>query len=391
MASGIQGLFDTLTDGLMILSSTGTVKFANQMVLRWLHAQPGKPIVHEQILKQVHAADQGYQRLPSAFVVDTSSPDCLPAKLQVVMDKSPLGEGYALVVRNRTQEERYDTVMQNFADLFRNTLSAPLNQFMRGFADLQSRLGKFQEHPDWPLKAEDQALLVQGARLMEKMAQLSSYAFAFSHAPLFASDRIEPAHLIRTLATRVVDKLRRHRLGIRVHGMEQWEMPVVYGSEAWLLEALHGYFSYLADHAREGTVIDIHLRGFGSFVLIVITNQGRVIPVHDREHQYKPFLSAASRGPGKAQEADGLGLGLPLCKQIISLHKGNLRMREEDGEVVSFEIELPAGAPVAIDQHDVSAEQAKRYAEDLALLMQRQAKKKTQETSLQVVREGVTS
>lgn len=391
MASGIQGLFDNLSDGLVILAPTGVVKFANQMVQRWLNLQPGKTIAHDQIKKYVQGAQGGYQRLPAAFIIDSTSRQCSPSKLQVVMDHSPLGEGYALVVRNRTQEERYDTVMNNFADLFQHGMAEPFHHFMRHFAVIQRRCRQLAQLPEARFTDADRQWLAEGNELLEKVTLLSSYAFAFSHAPLFASERIEPLRLINTLSARVAEKMQRTRLTLKIH-TDNRDMPVVYGSEAWLLEALNGYFHYLADHAHPGTAVEIQLKGFGNFVLFVITNHGCAIPVFDREERFKPFLSTAVPGADKPNlETRDLGLGLPLCRKIIELHKGNLRMQEEEGELVSFEIELPAGAPVSVDQHEVSAEQAKRYAEDLALLMQRQSRKKASDATLQVVREGVSS
>ncbi len=54
------------------------------------------------------------------------------------------------------------------------------------------------------------------------------------------------------------------------------------------------------------------------------------------------------------------------------MHRGNLRLAVEEGDINALVLELPAGAPADMINPELGAEQARRYAEDLTRLMQRQ-------------------
>lgn len=71
-------------------------------------------------------------------------------------------------------------------------------------------------------------------------------------------------------------------------------------------------------------------------VFIKVMNKGDVITEHEIEQIFQPFY----RG-GNAAEVKGFGLGLPLAKRIIGLHKGNLTVAS-DLSGTKFTIKLPS-------------------------------------------------
>ncbi|MCI2172703.1 MAG: HAMP domain-containing histidine kinase [Atopobiaceae bacterium] len=68
---------------------------------------------------------------------------------------------------------------------------------------------------------------------------------------------------------------------------------------------------------------DIANMGFG--------NDGDPLSAQEREHVFDPFV----KDPG-----GGSSLGLSLCKRIVTLHGGSIRVRQ-DGDLNGFEVELP--------------------------------------------------
>ncbi|MEY2632275.1 MAG: hypothetical protein RIR00_929 [Pseudomonadota bacterium] len=359
MAKSIQDLFNHLSDGVLVVSNTGMVRFANRTAMDTLKAQAGRNLPQAQLLKPVLAAAGGYQRLPHQFQIALGDGQDGASTLQVLLDHSPLGsDGFMLVLRNRSAEERFNTVVNNFAELLRNALRVPLDSFAERLEALTHELGGL---PVTGGADDASALIDEGRELVNRVMQLATFSAVFAHAPVCEANRIVIADLMQGLLKRVEASVLRNKLELRIHG-DDASLPVIYGSERWLVEALHGYLEYITSHIPTASVIDIRLQGFGNFVLIVISNSGRVMNPQKMKHA-RPL---AELNDAKA----GIALGLPLCQRIVELHKGNLKMEEEDGAVLRFEIELPAGAPATGEQFSLSADQARRYAEDLSRMMQ---------------------
>lgn len=72
-------------------------------------------------------------------------------------------------------------------------------------------------------------------------------------------------------------------------------------------------------------------------IVIEVKNEGDVIAEEEIEQIFQPFYRSASAG-----EIRGFGLGLPLSKRIISLHKGVIKVRSDLESGTHFTIVLPS-------------------------------------------------
>jgi len=69
-------------------------------------------------------------------------------------------------------------------------------------------------------------------------------------------------------------------------------------------------------------------------VQILIKDTGVGIPMHDQHKIFQPFFTT---------RPDGVGLGLSLCKDIVTRHKGSIYFESKLGEGTTFTVELPIG------------------------------------------------
>jgi signal transduction histidine kinase len=72
-------------------------------------------------------------------------------------------------------------------------------------------------------------------------------------------------------------------------------------------------------------------------VIVEVKNYGNVITPEESENIFQPFYRSANALPIK-----GFGLGLPLAKRIISLHKGTITVRSSKESGTIFAIVLPS-------------------------------------------------
>lgn len=94
--------------------------------------------------------------------------------------------------------------------------------------------------------------------------------------------------------------------------------------------------SYESFSAKKGR-IEITTQTGKSYINVRIKDNGPGIDLKDRQKVFEPFFTTKVRG---------MGLGLPLCSQIISLHNGTIKMTSKPGKGTIVEVMLPLQAKV---------------------------------------------
>jgi signal transduction histidine kinase len=82
--------------------------------------------------------------------------------------------------------------------------------------------------------------------------------------------------------------------------------------------------------------IEVTLRREGEFAVVRITDTGKGIARDSLQKIFKPFFTTRK---------EGTGLGLPLAKGIVELHKGRIEVTSEPGRGAQFDVWLPILRP----------------------------------------------
>lgn len=369
MSANLQILFDSIDQGLLILSPDGVVRFSNVAATSLFNLTLGKPLGIEGVQVQLAALGRGYVKLPLEFEIEAPGKTYQGDRLKLKVLESPVGGGYLLVARNVSEATRFDTIITNLANLMSVELAQPMRRFSENLGALL-----VQTVPDldarYALSEEVRKVLGQGEEIASRVIQLASFAEIFAKSPVVAAERIQVLDLVAALIRRLRPLLDERNIKFNMNGVNQ-ELPVIYGSRDWLVEALYGYIEYMLKHCRVRSDLELVARPYGNFLSLQIRNHGRGLPLQAASRSYLPF-SQQAKGASGGQPLQSLGLGMALCKQIVELHHGSLKLTEEDDEITAFVLELPAGAPGDAVVPNLDAEQARRYAQDLMRLMQRQ-------------------
>jgi signal transduction histidine kinase len=70
------------------------------------------------------------------------------------------------------------------------------------------------------------------------------------------------------------------------------------------------------------------------FIAISVTDGGGGIALEHREKIFEPLFSTRSRG---------IGLGLPIAKNLVEANAGRIKVESEPGQGTTFTVVLPAG------------------------------------------------
>ncbi len=120
------------------------------------------------------------------------------------------------------------------------------------------------------------------------------------------------------------------------------DLPLLWIDEKQIQQVLFNIIINAVQAMPQGGTLSIHTdavsREGRRFVRVLIADTGKGIPAQDLENIFVPFYTTKTQGTG---------LGLPICRQLIAQHGGNIRVESRVGEGTTFTIELPvpAGQP----------------------------------------------
>lgn len=89
-----------------------------------------------------------------------------------------------------------------------------------------------------------------------------------------------------------------------------------------------------------GSVIEIHTRQEGKWVIVSVSDNGPGIPNEQKLRIFDMFYSGANK---IADSRRSIGLGLSLCKSIVTAHGGRIWVADHQPQGTEFTFTLPAG------------------------------------------------
>jgi hypothetical protein len=95
--------------------------------------------------------------------------------------------------------------------------------------------------------------------------------------------------------------------------------------------------------------VTISIASSDQHILVSVRDNGIGIPESEMQFIYDPFFRASN-----TKRYEGYGIGLPLCKNILTIHKGNILVTSRLNQGTTVEIKLPLAsnptAPVRPDR-----------------------------------------
>lgn len=364
MTPSIQTLFNSLTDGLAIIGRDGRVRFCNEAMSRLLPVTPQSQFPLSSVTRLIEQATAGHLPLPHRFETllehdpEVADPDCLVGHIV----HSPVGGDLILVLNNVTEAESYDVAIANLSALIERTLLAPLEQFAQDFESLLNATSGAWLPVDPTLQEKT---ISKGRELIKQLQMVSNFVQVSRASAVTAMERIELNDwLIHCLSEHTVDANKR---GVRLTLTNDKEASqILYGSKHWLSKALGACLENAIEHSDHGAEIVVSVTSLERFIRVDIRNHGRKLrsPML-RRRLSKPFV----RGRLASAKRPALGLGLPLARSIIEMHRGRLSLEQDLDGFVTCKLELPISDACSVSMPDMQEAQALRYARDLARLM----------------------
>ncbi len=178
---------------------------------------------------------------------------------------------------------------------------------------------------DWPVVAA--TVLEEDRRLDEAVSELLELARAEEGVTA------EPTDI--DLDEVVLEEARRtYRVPIDTHRVSAGR---VRGSGAQLARAVRNLLDNAARHARAH--VEVTLEASDGEVVLTVDDDGPGVPVDERARVFDRFTRLDE---GRARDAGGVGLGLPMVRAIVERHSGTVTVDDAPTGGARFMILLPA-------------------------------------------------
>lgn len=113
---------------------------------------------------------------------------------------------------------------------------------------------------------------------------------------------------------------------------------LVRGEAALLRQAVENLLRNALQYTPAGGTVQVSLEGRHPWVYIHVKDTGIGIPPEHLPHLFERFYRVDT---ARARHTGGFGLGLALAHQIVTAHRGSLRVASQVGEGSVFTVELP--------------------------------------------------
>ncbi len=132
------------------------------------------------------------------------------------------------------------------------------------------------------------------------------------------------------------------RMGIRIHAELEPDLPPVYADrimiEQVVLNLVKNGMDAMADAVADERVLTVRARPYGAHAVeVAVIDRGHGIDEEDRLRLFTPFYTT---------KAEGMGMGLNICRSIVEFHDGRLVVdaNPEGGTIFSFTLPTEAAS-----------------------------------------------
>jgi PAS domain S-box-containing protein len=140
--------------------------------------------------------------------------------------------------------------------------------------------------------------------------------------------------LLQQVVQEIRSGLRQHNL---ISSIDAEHIPV-FADEMRLEQMLHNLLSNAIKYSPNGGSITVGLARRDRSAIITIADEGIGIPEASLPDLFRRFYRA---GNAEALQISGLGVGLYVVKEIVSLHNGKISVASTEGRGTTFTISLP--------------------------------------------------
>jgi signal transduction histidine kinase/DNA-binding response OmpR family regulator len=249
---------------------------------------------------------------------------------RVLTGREGFGAGRLFLMRDVTEERRFEALKSDFLGTVSHELRTPLTA-LRGSLELVLARAE-------GLAATDRELVGIGVKNTERLIRLIN--------DLLDVDRLEQGTISFQFATIDVRELVASAVAatagafaernVRVETALGDDLPTVHGDRERLKQVLVNLLDNARKFSPSDATVSVRAEACDGGVEVEVADQGHGIPAAELPHVFERFWQADHSSP----EA-GAGLGLPICRAIVARHEGRIWIDSEPGKGTTVSLFLP--------------------------------------------------
>ena len=258
--------------------------------------------------------------------------------------RGPDGRIEAVVhtIRDISERKELERAKDEFFSLVNHEIKGPLTA-AKGYAQLLLRRVRGTA-ADASFASSLEVIDRQISRVRELVDQLLEVSRAELGRMVLQPELTDLAALARETAAQLQVTTSRHSL------LVQADEPVNgYWDRARLEGVLRNLLTNAIRYSPNGGEIVIGARLAGREALVWVQDQGIGISAEAQRRLFEPYYRASA---ARSLAAEGLGLGLYICQQVIAAHGGRIWVESEEGRGSKFAFSLPVSSPPVGSQRD---------------------------------------
>lgn len=356
-AQGLNAILDNLADGLLVTDTAGQIT----------HFNPAFLTMYERVATGL--IGQSYQDLSLSGLTDlieqTQSHPGDVFTTEVGLAKERIGQaiatsifkqfavneptvcfGSALLIRDITAEKEIDRMKTDFISTVSHELRTPLTSVL-GFASI---IKEKLENDVFPALATDDRklqktikrvddnlniIVSEAERLTSLINDVLDIAKMEAGKVEWAMQPLDPGELIEWAANSTAALFETN--GLQLLTEIDPELPQIMGDRNRLLQVLINLISNAVKFTESGAVI-CRAKPETNGVCISIVDTGIGITPDDQPQVFEKFRQV---GDTLTDKPKGTGLGLPICRQIVEHHGGQIWVESELGKGSTFSFIIP--------------------------------------------------
>jgi two-component system sensor histidine kinase SenX3 len=319
-------VLDSMQEGILLFSPTGSLRFANAAADMHLSTVPqSRAALLPLGLRE--AAERASAGEPTSAEVQVGAPTTWirGTALPVEPDGSVL-----LVLADVTETKRIDAVRRDFVANASHELKTPAAAIQ---AMAETIAGAAVEDPGVVPRFAEQ-LEREASRLSRIVADLLDLSRLESGSELRELVRLDA--IVRDERERAESAAERGGVALTFDVPPM--VPTVLGSGRDLSLLVRNLLDNAVRYTRPGGSVDIRVAANGSNVVLVVADTGVGIPSRDVDRIFERFYRVDR---ARSRETGGTGLGLSIVRHVTENHHGSIDVRSELGRGSTFEVRLP--------------------------------------------------
>ena len=277
-----------------------------------------------------------------------------------------LNEELELRVRERTTEleESYQVLkdLDKMKDAFLSTVSHELRTPLTSIQSFSEILLSYEEDPE-TRKEFLEIISAESKRLSRLINDILDLSKIQAGEASWNDDLFSIAEVIEVVVKAQQQIVREKSLQLRLDLPR--EPPRVFADRDRIQQVITNLLNNAIKFSFDGGEIRIHVEvhegrrkgEISDWIKVGVYDQGIGIDRNDHEEIFKKFRQVSS--DNLKNKPKGTGLGLPICKDIISHYEGNLWVESEMGKGSAFIFTLPTTPNVAVRSDDELPETGK--------------------------------